>query len=81
MWQKLVEDVVRRVGGYWPVLAGVARLQEELGEVAAELEVNQPDGLAEEMADVFFISTCLANQYVADGSTRCLPCDAGHGNQ
>jgi NTP pyrophosphatase (non-canonical NTP hydrolase) len=68
MWNELVDKSIRSVGGYWPPLAGVARLLEELGEVAVELrrEPRSQSKLAEELADVFFISTCLANQYVAD---------------
>jgi NTP pyrophosphatase (non-canonical NTP hydrolase) len=68
MWNELIDKSIRSVGGYWPPLAGVARLLEELGEVAAELrrEPRSQGKLAEELADVFFISTCLANQYLAD---------------
>jgi hypothetical protein len=67
-WNELIDKSIRSVGGYWPPLAGVARLLEELGEVAVELrrEPRIQNKLAEELADVFFISTCVANQYLAD---------------
>ena len=67
-WSELVDQSIRSVGGYWPPLAGMARLTEEIGELAVEFR-RQPlsmTNLAEELADVFFISTCIANQYLAD---------------
>ncbi|PIC05932.1 hypothetical protein CS060_02705 [Anoxybacillus flavithermus] len=42
----------------------MARLSEEVGEVAEEIRGNGEDGnLIKELSDVFIISTCLANQY------------------
>jgi hypothetical protein len=77
LWNDLVETSIWSVGGYWPALAGLARLLEELGEVAVELrkERLEQSNIAEELADVFFISTCLANQYCADLSAHYA--DAG----
>jgi NTP pyrophosphatase (non-canonical NTP hydrolase) len=86
-----VRAAMRQVGGYWRPLAAVARLQEELGELAellmtctpdieqhaADLAERWPSELAEqcasELADLWIISTALADQFlgaVADRSPR-----------
>ncbi|MFI5009601.1 MAG: hypothetical protein ACHQDY_04930 [Solirubrobacterales bacterium] len=56
------------VGGYWRPLAAVARLLEELGELAEILVSPTPDagGLAEELADLWIITTALADQFLGD---------------
>ncbi|MGH9176113.1 MAG: nucleotide pyrophosphohydrolase [Vicinamibacterales bacterium] len=63
-------------GEYWPPLANLARLAEEVGEVARA--VNQAHGpkrikpnesaahLAEEMGDALFVLLCLANSTGVD---------------
>lgn len=58
-------------GGYWPPLANLARLSEEVGELARELnhrfgpkrkKPGEPPGdPAEELGDVLFVLLCLAN--------------------
>jgi NTP pyrophosphatase (non-canonical NTP hydrolase) len=55
-----------RVGGYWQPLAAVARLLEELGELAELLGGPTPDReeLASELADVWIITTALADQFL-----------------
>ncbi len=64
------------VGGYWQPLAGVARLLEELGEVADLLadEVQAQDApldrglgsrLEGELADLWIITTAIADQFLA----------------
>lgn len=61
-----VRTVIGEVGGYWRPLAGAARLQEELGELA-ELLVSgsgSVDELAAELADLWIISTALADQFL-----------------
>lgn len=62
--------------GYWPPLANLARLAEEVGEVARELndrfgpkakKPGEAEGsLALELADVVFVVCCLANQLGID---------------
>lgn len=64
-------------GDYWPPLANLARLTEEVGELARAL--NQMDGhkrlkpgeapadVAQEIADVLFVLLCLANSTGVDG--------------
>jgi NTP pyrophosphatase (non-canonical NTP hydrolase) len=63
-------------GEYWPPLANLARLTEEVGEVARA--INQSHGpkrikadeaaaqLAEEMGDALFVLLCLANSTNVD---------------
>ena len=63
-------------GEYWPPLANLARLTEEVGEIARA--VNQAYGpkrikaeeaaahLAEEMGDALFVLLCLANSTNVD---------------
>lgn len=63
-------------GEYWPPLANLARLTEEVGEIARA--INQAHGpkrikadeaaaqLAEEMGDALFVLLCLANSTNVD---------------
>lgn len=67
--------------GYWPPLANLARLTEEVGELARELNhrfgpktkrPDEPPGAVEdELGDVLFVLACLANQLGLDLGT-CL---------
>ena len=62
--------------GYWPPLANLARLTEEVGELARLLnhrfgpKTKKPDeadqDLGEELADVLFVLIVLANQQGID---------------
>lgn len=62
--------------GYWPPLANLARLVEEVGELARELnhrhgskpkKADEPDSdLALEIADVLFVLIALANEQAID---------------
>ncbi len=62
--------------GYWPPLANLARLTEEVGELARELNhrygskpkrPDEPDSdLALELADVLFVIITLANEQGID---------------
>ncbi len=76
--QAQVDDWAERYwsGAYWPVLANLARLAEEVGEVARA--VNQMYGpkrvksaddtasLAAELGDAAFVLLCLANSTGVD---------------
>jgi FPC/CPF motif-containing protein YcgG len=65
--QLLVDTSIRQVGGYWRPLSALARLLEELAELAELIRLQDPNTkeVASEIADLFVISTCLANQYCA----------------
>jgi NTP pyrophosphatase (non-canonical NTP hydrolase) len=62
--------------GYWPPLSNLARLVEEVGEVARELnhryghkpkKAEEPEqDLALELADVLFVLLALANEQKID---------------
>ena len=62
--------------GYWPPLANLARLVEEVGELSREInhrfgtKPKRPDepeqDLAMEMADVLFVLICMANEQGID---------------
>ena len=62
--------------GYWPPLDNLARLMEEVGELARELNhrygskpkrAEEPDqDLALELADVFFVLLVIANEQGLD---------------
>ncbi len=73
-----VRSTIGQVGGYWRPLAALARLQEELGELAELLEtdrVSEAGRSASELADLWIITTALADQFlgaVAEPDSRTL---------
>lgn len=62
-----VRETAISLGGYWRPLSAIARVLEELGEVGELLVTNDPDrgALVTELADLFVITTCIADQYCA----------------
>lgn len=71
--QKQVENWINEVGiRYFNELTNMAILTEEVGEVArimarrfgeqSEKETDKTKDLGEELADVIFVTTCIANQ-------------------
>nr|WP_281274314.1 MazG nucleotide pyrophosphohydrolase domain-containing protein [Allorhizocola rhizosphaerae] len=60
--QERLHESVRAIGGYWRPLAAVARLLEEIGELAEAMSADET-AICSEMADLWIISTCLASQY------------------
>jgi NTP pyrophosphatase (non-canonical NTP hydrolase) len=75
--QRRVDDWISQFEeGYWPPLVNLARLTEEVGELARELnhrygakvkKEDEPDrDLALEMADVLFVLLALANEQGID---------------
>lgn len=78
--QQQVDDWIRRFEeGYWPPLANLARLTEEVGELAREInhrfgpKKKKPDetpaSLGEELADCLFVLVCIANSLDIDLET------------
>lgn len=63
--QAQVDRMVSRLGGYWSAPSAMLRVIEELGELGAALRAGDVQEIADEMADLFIITTCLANQYCA----------------
>ena len=75
--QTLTDRWIREIGGgYFPELANMAILTEEVGELARVIvrrygpQVAKPGdldrSLAEELADVLWVVVCLANQTGVD---------------
>ena len=68
--------ILRFEEGYWPPLANLARLIEEVGELARLVnhrygtKPKKPDeteqDMAEELADVLFVVLCMANEQGID---------------
>jgi NTP pyrophosphatase (non-canonical NTP hydrolase) len=75
--QEIVDQYISQFKeGYFSPLAMLARLTEELGELAREMnhhygekpkkEEEQPKSIEEEMGDLFFVLICLANSLNID---------------
>lgn len=75
--QAEIDEYIRPFAdGYWPPLANLARLTEEVGELARELnhrvgpktkKRDEADGsVALELGDILFVVGCLANQLGID---------------
>lgn len=65
--QRLVRETMIAAGGYWRPLAAVARLLEELGELSEAVETGaRRDELAGELADLWIITTALADQFLGE---------------
>jgi NTP pyrophosphatase (non-canonical NTP hydrolase) len=62
--QKVIDDTIRTLGGYWSPLSGLARVLEELGELG---EIILKKDLGEEF------TVCVANQYSARLSLNFNP--------
>ncbi len=77
--QRLVRETMLAAGGYWRPLAAVARLLEELGELSELLfsGADSPEGLAAELADLWIITTALADQFLAEVEEPGHGSDAG----
>jgi hypothetical protein len=64
--QRLVRETMVAAGGYWRPLAAVARLLEELGELLELLGDGPATELGGELADLWIITTALADQFLAE---------------
>ena len=71
--QQQVDDWIIGHGGYWPPLAILSAVMEELGELAREInhfegfkpkKVREPKvQIGQELADLLFSLICIANYY------------------
>lgn len=76
MQQRVDAWIMQFAAGYWPPLSMLARLSEEVGELARELnhhyghkpkKADEPPGdIALEVADILFVLTCLCNSLHID---------------
>ena len=74
--QSAIDGWIRENGGYWNELSLLARLTEEVGEVAREYNhrfgakkkkaSESPAALADELGDVLWLVLCMANQQGID---------------
>jgi NTP pyrophosphatase (non-canonical NTP hydrolase) len=64
--QRLVRETMIAAGGYWRPLAAVARLLEELGELLELLDGGATPELGGELADLWIITTALADQFLSE---------------
>ena len=77
--QKAIDQWITDNGGYWDEMSLLARLTEEIGELAREYnhqfgakkkKSSEPDGnLAGELADILWLVMCMANQQGIDLET------------
>lgn len=77
--QNKVEEWIFNHGGYWSPLAMLSAVTEEVGELAREInhlegfkpkKGNKISNVGEELGDLFFSITCLANYYQIDLSKK-----------
>ncbi len=78
--QRIIHDWIIKHGGYWPPLAMLSAVIEEVGELAKE--INHIEGfkpkknnieeakVGEELADVIYAVVCIANYYKIDLNTE-----------
>ncbi len=71
--QTRVDELIQELGGYWTPFEMMAALVEEVGELADEMLKMEgvkgrgdPVRLREEMGDVMFALSCIANHYGID---------------
>jgi NTP pyrophosphatase (non-canonical NTP hydrolase) len=74
--QNKVNDWITKHGGYWPPLAMLSALIEEVGELAKEINhlegykpkknKNKDFKIGDELADVLYALVCIANYYKID---------------
>ncbi|HLH14832.1 MAG TPA: hypothetical protein VKV16_08580 [Solirubrobacteraceae bacterium] len=79
--QRRVRATIAQVGGYWRPLAAAVRLLEELGELDELLDepAREPSEHASELADLWIITTALADQFLAEVADPGLDPDPASG--
>ena len=74
--QDQVDELIQSMNGYWPPLAMLASVTEELGELAREINALEKiktkksseieKNIGEELADLLFSIICISNYYKID---------------
>jgi len=74
--QDHVDRLIQTMNGYWPPLAMLASVTEELGELAREINAIEKiktkksseieKNIGEELADLLFSIVCISNYYKID---------------
>ena len=74
--QKIVDETIKQYGGYWEPLSMLARLNEEVGELARAMNIKfggkkskfDGDGkeIKDEISDVLYTLIALANKLEID---------------
>ena len=74
--QDIIHEWITKHGGYWPPLAMLSALIEEIGELSKEINhlegfkpkknLNGEIKIGEELADILYALICLANYYKID---------------
>ncbi len=74
--QDQVDKLIQTMNGYWPPLAMLASVTEELGELAREINALEKikikksseieRNIGEELADLLFSIICISNYYKID---------------
>ncbi|WP_297069970.1 MazG nucleotide pyrophosphohydrolase domain-containing protein [Thermococcus sp.] len=71
--QRQVDELIKEFGGYWGPFEMLTALVEELGELADEMLMvegvkgrGKPERVKEEIGDVMFALSCIANYYGVD---------------
>lgn len=69
--QEKVDDLIKHYGGYWQPLSMMARITEEVGELARAMNIKHGDkkskstddgrDIEKELADVMFTALAIAN--------------------
>ncbi|MCK4380571.1 MAG: nucleotide pyrophosphohydrolase [Candidatus Lokiarchaeota archaeon] len=78
--QRIIHDWINKHGGYWPPLAMLSAVIEEVGELAKEInhlegykpkkKKNEKIRVGEELADIIYAVVCIANYYKIDLNTE-----------
>lgn len=80
--QEKINDWICSHGGYWPPLAMLSAVIEELGELAKEInhiqgfkpkkKEDEISCMGEELGDIVYALICIANYYKVDLSTELI---------
>ncbi|MFX1356095.1 MAG: MazG nucleotide pyrophosphohydrolase domain-containing protein [Promethearchaeota archaeon] len=81
-FQEKINDWICSHGGYWPPLAMLSAVIEEIGELAREInhiqgfkpkkKEDEIINIGEELADIVYALICIANYYKVDLSNELI---------